>query len=87
MVIAFWNFFNQTIHLLNPNTAVTCTRGHFNQVVCMGLLLFAASKTKAFQTVLWMSEVLHQQDYSICYSRMSSLVPKLVPKVTENSVP
>ena len=45
---------------MDPNTAVTCTRGHFNQVVCMGLVLFAASKRKAFQTVLWMSEVLHQ---------------------------
>ena len=27
-----WNFFNQTISM-DPETAVTCTSGHFNQII------------------------------------------------------
>ena len=34
MIIMFWNFINQTIHLLNdPEAVVTCTGGNFHQLL------------------------------------------------------
>ena len=53
MIIVFWNSFDHTIAthcLMNPETAVTCTRGLFNQVVCAVIQLSIVNTLIALRT-------------------------------------